>query len=127
MKNVYNKCDMEDIYSLSEQLKKTLDNDPRLIALNEAEEKMNNDKSVISLVIAKEKALNEYNDILSHFDRESETAHKYQKKLYEAKKALEEHPLVKDYLAKYQVVRMLYQQIEDILFSDLNTSLCPRK
>ena len=117
----------EDIYSLAEKVKEALNNDPRYIALNEAEEKMNNDKIVISLVIAKEKALNEYNDILRHFDRESDTAKKYQKALYVAKKQLEEHPLVKDYLAKYQQVRILYEQINSILFSDLNPSLCPKE
>ena len=118
---------MEDIYFLSEKLKEAINKDPRYIALVEAEEKMNKDKGVITLVMAKENALNEYNDILSHFDRNSETALKYQKKLYEAKKALEEHPLVKDYLKKYQEMRIIYEQIEDILFSSLNTSMCPKK
>ena len=117
----------EKIILLSEKLKEAIGNDPRYIALNEAEKKMNEDKEVQSLAIAKEKALNEYNDILRHFDRESDTAKKYQKALYEAKKQLEEHPLVKDYLAKYQQVRILYEQINSILFSDLNSSLCPKE
>ena len=117
----------EKIILLSEKLKEAIGNDPRYIALNEAEKKMNEDKEVQSLAVAKEKALNEYNDILRHFDRESDTAKKYQKALYEAKKELEEHPLVKDYLVKYQQVRILYEQINSILFSDLNSSLCPKE
>ena len=117
----------EKIILLSEKLKEAIGNDPRYIALNEAEKKMNEDKEVQSLAFAKEKALNEYNDILRHFDRESDTAKKYQKALYVAKKQLEEHPLVKDYLVKYQQVRILNEQINSILFSDLNSSLCPKE
>lgn len=117
----------EDIYYLSEELKKALVDHPDVKALNEAEKKMNEDKNVIMLSMKKENALNEYNDILRHFDKESEVAKKYQKDLYEAKKELESHPLVVDYLKKYQIVRLLYEQINNILFSDLNETLCPSK
>ena len=117
----------EKIILLSEKLKDAIANDPRYISLNEIEKKMNEDKEVQSLAIAKEKALNEYNDILRHFDRDSDTAKKYQKELYKAKKTLEEHPLVKEYLEEYQKVRILYEQINSILFSDLNPSLCPKE
>ena len=116
----------EKIILLSEKLKEAIANDPRYISLNEIEKKMNEDKEVQSLAIAKEKALNEYNDILRHFDRDSNTAKKYQKELYKTKKTLEEHPLVKQYLEKYQEVRILYEHINSILFSDLNSSLCPK-
>ena len=117
----------EDIYYLSEELKKALVDHLDVKALNEAEKKMNEDKNVIMLSMKKENALNEYNDILRHFDKESEVAKKYQKNLYEAKKELESHPLVVDYLKKYQTVRLLYEQINNILFSDLNETLCPSK
>ena len=30
-------------------------------------------------------------------------------------------------LKKYQEMRMVFEQINDILFSDLNESMCPKK
>ena len=46
----------EKIILLSEKLKEAIKSDPRYIALNDAEKKMNEDKEVLSLAIAKEKA-----------------------------------------------------------------------
>lgn len=117
----------ENIYLLAESLKDKLDNDPRVIRLNELEEQINNNKEVALLVVAKDNANNEYNDILRHFNRDSDTAKKYQHILYEAKKALDEHPLVKEYNHAYSEVRQLYDQVSDILFSSFNASLCPNE
>ena len=117
----------ESIYLTAEKLKSALNNHPSFIALNKAEEKMNSDKEVIKLAYAKDMALNEYNDILRYYSSDSEEAKKYQKKLYEAKKKLEEHPLVREYLRLYQEVRKLYEEINGILFSSLNTSMCPKE
>ena len=114
------------IYELSLDLKKSLDNDPRIIKLNELEKKMNEDKEVIALAYAKDVASSEYSDILNHYSQDSETAKKYQKKLYAAKKALDEHPLVKEYLKAYVEVRNLYSEINAIVFKDLNPELCPK-
>lgn len=114
------------IYELSLDLKKSLDNDPRIIKLNELEKKMNEDKEVMALAYAKDVASSEYSDILNHYSQDSETAKKYQKKLYAAKKALDEHPLVQEYLKAYVEVRNLYSEINAILFKDLNPELCPK-
>lgn len=116
----------KDIYSLAASLKQSLKDDPRVVALEELEKEMNNDKSVMALAYAKDVASSEYSDILNHFSKDSETALKYQKKLYEAKKALDEHPLVRRYLSAYKEVRELYTQINNILFDDLSIDLCPK-
>ncbi len=118
---------IDDTYKIATQLKEQLENDPRVIRLNEIEDKLNNNKEVTLLAIKKDKANNEYNDILRHFDKDSETAIKYQKILYEAKKELDEHPLVREYNVAYKEVRELYNQISDILFSSFNASLCPKE
>lgn len=115
-----------NVYQLSLELKNKLDNDPRVIKLNELEKKMSEDKEVISLAHAKDVASSEYSDILNHYAQDSDTAKKYQKKLYAAKKALDEHPLVKEYLKAYSEVRSLYSEINAILFKDLNPELCPK-
>lgn len=118
---------MDDTYKIAEELKEQLENDPRVIHLNEVEDKLNNSQEVTLLVIKKDKANNEYNDILRHFDKGSDEAIKYQKILYSAKKELDEHPLVREYNAAYKEVRELYDQISDILFSSFNASLCPKE
>lgn len=116
----------ETVYLKAIKLKETIEKDTRFIELNKIEKEMNENKEVISLVYAKDVASSEYSDILNHFSKDSETAIKYQKKLYEAKKALEEHPLVREYLNKYQKVRMMYEEINEILFASLNPLLCPK-
>ena len=118
---------IDGTYKIAEELKVALENDPRVIRLNELEKELNNSQEVILLAMKKDQANNDYNDILRHFSKESEEAIKYQRILYEAKKALDEHPLVKEYNATYKEVRELYSQISDILFSSFNASLCPKE
>ena len=125
MYNIFS--DMEkDIYQLATTLKERLSNDERIKKLEALEEEMNNDKTVMSLAYAKDVASSEYSDILNHFSSDSETAKKYQTKLYEAKKSLDEHPLVREYLKAYKEVRELYSEINAILFNDLSADLCPK-
>ena len=116
----------KDIYAIANQLKEDLQNDIRVKKLQIIEQEMDNDKNVMSLAYAKDVAASEYSDILNHFNEESEMAKKYQRKLYETKKALDEHPLVQQYLKAYKEVRELYDEINHILFSDLSIDLCPR-
>ena len=118
---------IDDAYRIAEQLKDQLDNDPRVIRLNQLENELNNSEEIALLVIKKDNANNDYNDILRHFSKESEEALKYQKILYTAKKELDEHPLVREYNAAYKEVRELYDQISNILFSSFNASLCPKE
>ena len=115
-----------DLYQKINELKELLDHDERIKKLLEAEAKMNVSQEVQLLSYKKDVASSEYSDILNHFDRESETAYKYQKKLYEAKKALDEHPLVKEYMSCYIVVRDLYNEINSVLFSHLEENLSPK-
>ena len=116
-----------DIYLEAEILQKIIQNDPRIKKLNELEKKMEEDKEVILLAYQKDVATTEYSDILNIYDRENEIAKKYQHKLYLAKKALDEHPLVQQYLKAYKEVRELYSSINEILFSDLSIELCPKE
>ena len=117
----------DDVYQIAEELKNELENDPRVIRLNELEKELNNSQEVALLVMKKDNANNDYNDILRHSKEDSEEAKKYQHILYEAKKALDEHPLVRRYNAAYKEVRELYDNISDILFSSFNASLCPKE
>lgn len=114
---------MDDIYSLSYELKDLLINDPRIIRLNELEKKMNESEEVMALAYQKDVAVSEYSDALNHFARDSEEVKKAQHNLHIKKEALDKHPLVKDYLKAYSEVRDLYYQLNDMLFSNLNLNM----
>lgn len=111
---------MKDIYSLSYELKDLLSNDERLILLNMLETKMNESEEVMALAYQKDLAVSAYSDALNHFAKDSEEIKKAQHDLHVKKEALDNYPLVKEYLKAYSEVRDLYFQINEILFSNLN-------
>ena len=114
---------MNDIYSLSYELKDLLVNDPRVIRLNELEKKMNENEEVMALAYQKDVAVSEYSDALNHFAKDSDEVKKAQHNLHIKKEALDNHPLVRDYLKAYSEVRNLYFELNDILFSNLNLNM----
>ena len=114
---------MSDIYSLSYELKDLLNNDERIIALNKLEKEMNENEEVMALAYQKDLAINEYSDALNHFASDSEEVKKAQHNLHLKKEALDNHPLVREYLKAYSEVRDLYFQLNDILFSNLNLKM----
>ena len=109
------------------ELKELLNNDERYLLLLEKERDMENDEEVCLLSYKKDLANNNYNDVLRHFTSDSKEAKKAQKELFEAKKALDSHPKVIAYLKAYSEVRILLEEINNILFKDLNSNLCPKK
>ena len=117
----------ENIYSKAEKLKKLLDEDERIIRLNELEKKMNNNEEVMALAYQKDTRAVEYSDILNHYSEDSNEAKEAMKKLHEAKLNLDSHPLVQEYLSSYKEVRELYSQINEILFANFNGNLCPKE
>ena len=114
---------MDDIYSLSYELKDLLTNDSRIIRLNELEKKMNENEEVMALAYQKDVAAIEYSDAFNHFAKDSEEVKKAQHNLHIKKEALDNHPLVRDYLKAYSEVRDLYFELNDILFSHLNLNM----
>ena len=116
----------KDIYSKAENLKELLNKDPRVIRLNELDKKMDDDEEVMALAYKKEMAAVKYSDTLNHFSEDSEEAKKALKELHEAKLNLDNHPLVKEYMKAYIEVRDLYVEINEILFSNFQSNLCPK-
>ena len=123
MKIVYTNAMSKDIYNLAYELKELLANDERIKTLNSLEEKMNNDNQVIALAYQKDLAATNYSDALNHFSENSEEVKKAQATLFEKKKALDNHPLVREYLNAYSKVRDLYFEMNDILLSHLSIHL----
>ena len=106
----------KDIYTLAYELKELLEADQRIKDLNKKEEAMKNSEEVKALVEKKEQVVSLYID-----------SPEGQKLLHQSKLELDNHPLVRDYLDAYIKVRDLYFEINDILFSGLNTHLKERK
>ena len=114
-----------DIYTKTSDLKEKLNNDPRVVLLNKLEKEMNDNEEVMSLAYKKDMAALKYSDALNHFSEDSEEVKTALKELHKAKKNLDEHPLVKEYLKAYSKVRDLYAEVNEILFSDFTPNLCP--
>ena len=109
---------VSNIYLLAGELKDLLDNDERIIRLNKLENELNNNEEVMALSYQKDLAVSSYSDALNHFANNSEEMKKYQHDLFLKKEALDNHPLVKEYLKAYSEVRDLYFQVNEILFND---------
>ena len=111
---------VKDIYNAAYSLKELLDNDERVILLDDLEKKMNENEEVMALAYQKDLAVNDYSDALNHFSSDSEEVKKAQRNLFIKKEALDNHLLVRDYLKAYREVRDLYYQINEILFNNLS-------
>ncbi len=111
---------VSNIYLLAGELKDLLDNDERIIRLNKLENELNNNEEVMALSYQKDLAVSSYSDALNHFANNSEEMKKYQHDLFLKKEALDNHPLVKEYLKAYSEVRDLYFQVNEILFNDVS-------
>ena len=100
-----------------EELKLALSTDKRIISLNEKEKMMSESKEVQALSKTMEEAQEKYSLSLSRYGFDGKQSEIDRKALYFAKKNLDEHPLVKDYLASYKIVRELYSKIDEEIFS----------
>ncbi len=117
----------EKISELTYKLKEQLNIDPRIIALNKSEKSMKESEEVMALSYRKDIALDRYNEMLKYYSDDSEEVVKARQDLALAKKELDSHPLVRDYLYKYQQVRILFEQVNQSLFSLLNNDMCPKE
>ncbi len=117
----------EKILNLSYELKELLNSDPRILRLNELEKEMENDKEVQLLSLKKDDANTKYNDMVRYYGEKSKEAESALESFYLAKKSLDEHPKVRDYLKAYQEVRLLLEEVNNILFNEYQQNLCPSK
>ena len=116
----------DELYLKVNHIKELLDKDPRVIRLNELEKQMDKNEEVMVLAYRKDNASTVYGDTLNHFGEDSPLTEKALKDLHEAKLALDNHPLVKEYLEAYKKVRELYDEINAILFANFSANLCPK-
>jgi cell fate (sporulation/competence/biofilm development) regulator YlbF (YheA/YmcA/DUF963 family) len=101
----------EFIAEALESLRSALDGDPRVKALEEAEKELLGNEEVIALAKKKDAAESDYELAL----KTNSGVEAARKRLYEAKLALDTHPVSKRYNEAYIAVRDLYMEIDDIL------------
>ena len=107
---------MQLAYDLAEELKR----DPRITALQSFELKLNQDNEVKRLSQTMHDCA-----LLYEASRDDKSKlQEAQRKLHEAKLALDSHPLVKEYYRIYRPVRELYESIQDQLFTPFNLHIC---
>ena len=112
------------IYNLAKSLNEEINNDPRVIKLNELEKALNDSYEVYTLSNKKDEALEEYSRLKEIYPEDSEELKASLLKLKDAKEKLNNFPLVKEYLAQYALVRDLYLEVDNILFSEFRKGNC---
>ncbi len=112
-------CMNQELSIALSSLKEAIENDERVILLNKLDKELNNDEEVMKLAYQKDMAVLDYEDSIKHFGDNSKETLEAQKKLYQAKLALDSHPLVKRYNEAYKEVRLMYKKINDSLFGKL--------
>ena len=110
-----------------EELREALADDLRLKKLEEAERKLNASEEVASLSQKAKEALSAYAYNRDHFGSVNELTRSAQHEAYLAKKALDEHPLSKEYNAAFKEVRILYDELDGILLSPYREKLNCRR
>lgn len=99
-----------------ENLKEAIEKDPRVLRLNELDQKLNNNEEVMKLAYQKDMALLSYEDAQKHFGKDSKEVSDALKRLHEAKLSLDNHPLVQEYNDAYKEVRKIYDMINIAIF-----------
>ena len=116
---------MEDkIYFLAKDINSELNNNPDVILLNKLEKELNDSYEVYTLSNKKDEALEKYLSNKEALGEDSEITKQSLKELSLAKEALNNHPLVKEYLSVYSRVRDLYLEINNILLDDFRKGRC---
>lgn len=78
---------------------------------------MDENDEVIKLAYTLDILGTKYSDILKIYNKDSLEAQKVQKELYEAKKQIDNHPLVREYNKAYLKVKEMYDYINKNIFN----------
>lgn len=108
----------EKLYELTSELKKMMLNDQRFILLNKLETEISNNEEIMALSYKKDVAATTYSDLLKIYKEDAKEVESARKALYEAKLALDSHPLIVEYNKAYKEVRKVLDNINNIIFTD---------
>ena len=110
----------QKLYDKVSLLKNEIENSPEVKELNRLNFLLENDEEVMKLCYRKDCAVTVYEDALKHFGENSDEAIKAQKALHQAKLALDNNELVKQYNEQYKIVRKIYDKINEEIFNPFN-------
>lgn len=113
-------------YFAAIKLKEEIHSCKEFIELLINEKEMENNKEVILLAYQVDQKATRYSDILKLYDEQSKEVVEARRELFLAKKELEEHHIVRRYLKSYQDVRLILDEINNILFKDISINLCKK-
>ena len=122
---------MKDIHEQIEEISNLLKNDPSRKKLKELNNLLENDEEVIRLSEELKRLEREYSSLLNHEEESSPISKMKQKELFEAKKKLDDHPLVKKYYECLQEVNEPLRYLEYALLNKItkpfSSSSCSSK
>lgn len=104
--------------ALLDSLLEAIEEDERYIELRLSETRMEEDEDVIRLSSSCKELAESWQEASRYQGENSKAALDAQKKLYEAKLALDNHPLVSDYRKKYAEIASIYRKMNDLIMGD---------
>ena len=113
-------------YFAAIKLKEEIHSCEEFIELLINEKEMENNDEVIFLAYQVDQKATRYSDSIKLYDEQSKEVVEARRELFLAKKELEEHEIVRKYLKSYQGVRLILDEINNILFKDISINLCKK-
>ncbi len=114
----------EKVYNLASEINEELNKSQDVKLLNELDKKLDDSFEVYTLSNKKDEALERYISNKDLYGEDNEVTIESLKELQRAKEELNNHPLVKEYLAVYSRVRDIYLQINNILLDEFKGGKC---
>ena len=108
------------LLELTNNLKSEIDNDSRFILLNQLDKEISCNEEVMALAYKKDLASTLYSDLLKIYKEDSNEVEAARRELYEAKKNLDSHPLIKEYNRAFKEVNLVLNKVNTTLFKDFS-------
>jgi cell fate (sporulation/competence/biofilm development) regulator YlbF (YheA/YmcA/DUF963 family) len=106
-----------EIITLAQNVKDDLESDERVLKLNELDKALNQNQTLLLLTETYQRAQNNYQSMWESFGDDSPQLLRARSELHQVKIQVDSHPLVRDYLKAYGLVRVLYTQIQQRIFA----------
>ena len=110
----------QKLFDLTNEMKEAMKNDPRFILLNKLEKEVNENEEIMSLAYRKDLAITNYSDLLKIYNENAPEVEGARKALYQAKLALDNHPLIIEYNKAYKEVKDVLDNVNNIIFDSFS-------
>jgi cell fate (sporulation/competence/biofilm development) regulator YlbF (YheA/YmcA/DUF963 family) len=106
-----------EIIALAHDLKSVLEADERVQSLTVLDQQLNQHQTLLNLTETYQRAQANYQSMWESYGDDSPHLLRARAELHQAKTLVDSHPLVRDYLKAYGLVRVLYTQIQQRIFA----------